>query len=289
MRPRSTTLMPSSGSITSLSASSISSKRAGVNVEDMTLVYVRVDEIAIVAFVFEAVGQFGATLLGDAAVHEHVHEVRLDVAQDTRVVGDQQDAKAGTLLGPVHALRHDLERVDVEAGVSLVEHRELGLEQFELKDLVALLLASGEALVDVALGEALVHAQVLHRLADVLDPGADGGRDPVDRRLGGAEEVRDRHAGDLDRVLHCEEEARAGAGVDAHGQDVFAVEQDGAALDVISGVAGDRVGEGGLACAIRAHDRVDLALVDGEVDATQDLRGALVGLDADVQVVDLKY
>ena len=67
---------------------------------------------------------------------------------------DQQHAEVGGLLGAVDALRDDLERVDVEAGVGLVEHRELRLEQLELQDLVALLLAAREALVDVALGEA---------------------------------------------------------------------------------------------------------------------------------------
>ena len=34
---------------------------------------------------------------------------------------------------------------------------------------------------------------------------------------------------------------------------------------------------------------VDLALVDDEVDAAEDLAGALVGLDVDVQVLDLEH
>src|SRR5665647_3393000 len=164
MSPRSTILMPSSGSMTSLSASSISSKRAGLSVEAMLLAYDRIGQKAIVALVFEAVGELGATLLGDPPVDEHVHEIGLDVAQDSRVVRDEQDAEAGVLLGAVHALGDNLERVDVEAGVGLVEHGELGAEQFELQDLVALLLAAGEALVDVALGEGLVHAQPGHGL-----------------------------------------------------------------------------------------------------------------------------
>ena len=41
-----------------------------------------------------------------------------------------------------------LQRVDVEAGIGLVEHRELRLQQRHLQDLVALLLAAGEADID---------------------------------------------------------------------------------------------------------------------------------------------
>ena len=41
--------------------------------------------------------------------------------------------------------------------------------------------------------------------------------------------------------------------------------------DRVLRVAGDRVGEGRLAGAVRAHDRVGLAGADGEVDAAQDL------------------
>ena len=80
-------------------------------------------EEAVVALGLEAVGELGAALLGDPAVDEDVHEVGLDVAQDARVVRDEQDAGAGALLGAVDALGDDPQRVDVEAGVGLVEDR----------------------------------------------------------------------------------------------------------------------------------------------------------------------
>ena len=44
--------------------------------------------------------------------------------------------------------------------------------------------------------------------------------------VGGAQEVRDRDTEDLGGVLHREEESGASAGVDRHGEDVFAVEGD---------------------------------------------------------------
>ncbi|MEY9850744.1 hypothetical protein ABH923_000422 [Leifsonia sp. EB41] len=96
------------------------------------------------------------------------------------------------------------------------------------------------------------------------------------------------HTGDLDRVLHGEEQAGAGTGVDGHREDVLAVERDGAAGDRVLRVAGDRVGEGGLARAVGAHDGVDLTLADGQVDAVEDGLDALVRLDGDVQVADLE-
>src|SRR5690606_20201502 len=132
-------------------------------------------EVAVVALLLEALGELRATLLRDLAVDEDVDEVRLDVAQDARVVRDEQDARVGLAVDAVHALGDDAQRVDVEARVGLVEHGELRLEELHLEDLVALLLAAGEALVDRALGERVVHAQALHGALDVLDPVAQRG------------------------------------------------------------------------------------------------------------------
>src|SRR4029079_16427824 len=102
------------------------------------------------------------------------------------------------------------------------------------------------------------------------------------------QEVRHRDAGDLDRVLHGEERAGAGALVDGHREDVLAVEGHRAAGDRVLGVAGDRVGQGRLARPVRAHDRVRLTGADGQVDATEDLLGVVTLPHADVQVADLQ-
>ena len=48
-------------------------------------------------------------------------------------------------------------------------------------------------------------------------------------------------------------------------------QMDLAALDDVGRVAHQRVGEGRLAGAVGAHDRVDLALADGQVDPLEDL------------------
>ena len=92
-----------------------------------------------------------------------------------------------------------------------------------------------------------------------LTHGAQLGGLAVDRGLGGAQEVGDRDAGDLDGVLHREEEAGAGALVDLHREHVLAVEGDRAGGDGVLGVTRERVGQRGLAGAVGAHDRVRLA------------------------------
>ena len=66
----------------------------------------------------------------------------------------------------LHAARHHLEGVDVETGVGLVEDRDVGLEDRHLEDLVALLLAAGEPLVEEPVGEGRVHVETGHPLHD---------------------------------------------------------------------------------------------------------------------------
>ena len=95
-------------------------------------------------------------------------DVGRELVEDPAVVGDDDDAELGA--GPpdlFDAAGDDPQPVDVEAGVGLVEDRELGLEERHLQDLVALLLAAGEAVVEVALGEAEVHAEALEPLAQL--------------------------------------------------------------------------------------------------------------------------
>ena len=87
------------------------------------------------------------------------------------------------------------------------------------------------------------------------------------------------------RVLEGEEEPALGALVRPHVNDALAVHENVAAGDLVGGVAGKRVGERGLARAVRAHDRVHLVRIHFEVDSTDDLGAVLSG---DVQVLDLE-
>ena len=120
----------------------------------------------------------------------------------------------------------------------------LGLQQRELEHLQALLLAAGEAVVEVAGGELARDLRELHR-------GLDGLAELLQRDLGLAarlavrvhdhpQVLRDGHAGDRDRVLEGHEEAGAGALVGVGLGDVLAEEGDLALGDLERGVAHDR-------------------------------------------------
>ena len=206
-------------------------------------------------------------------------------------MGDQQHAQVVVELG-VHAFGDDPERIDVQTRVRLVEDRHLRLQHRHLEHLQTLLLAAREALVDVARGERLVHleerhllahpaAEVEHRhaaldgvrgvdvgvLVDALEPG-------VQRR---ADEAGDAQPGDRGGVLEREEQPQPCALVGRQREQVVALPQHLAAVDDVRRVAHQRVRERGLARAVGAHDRVDLALADGEVDPLEDLAVGLGG------------
>ena len=198
---------------------------------------------------------------------------------------DQQHAEIGA--GALHladAVGDDAERVDVEAGVGLVEDGDLGLEDGHLQDFVALLLAAGEALVEVAVAEARVHPEPLHPLHDREPQFEDREVDALAGREGLAEELHDRDAGDLFGVLEREEHARLAPHVGGPLGDVLALEQDAALRDLVVGTAEQRVGQRGLARAVGPHERVHLTGADDEVDPAQDGHA----FDGDVQVLDLE-
>ena len=132
---------------------------------------------------------------------------------------------------------------------------ERGLEHRHLEDLVPLLLAAGEALVDRALDELVVELDdlrpLLHegeelegvelREAAVL-------ADRVRRRL---QEVDVAHPGDLDRVLEGEEDALAGPHLGREGEEVLALVEDLALGDGVAGTARPARGRG-CSCPIRS-------------------------------------
>ena len=84
-------------------------------------------------------------------------------------------------------------------------------------------------------------------------------------------------AGDFHRVLEGEENARARAFLRLHFQEVGAVEGDAAAGDVIFAAPGQDAGQGAFAAAVRPHDGVDFAGLDGKVQAFEDFLAVHAG------------
>ena len=162
----------------------------------------------------------------------------VEVVEQALVVGDEQDAELGPVVADLaDALGDDPQRVDVEAGVGLVEDRELGLEDRHLQDLVALLLAAREALVEVAVGERRVHVEALRPLHDRQPQLEHRQVDALAGRQRLAQEVEDRDARDLLRVLEAEEHARP-CPARRCGQSVMSspLKQDAARGDLVAGL-----------------------------------------------------
>src|SRR5436309_15896259 len=93
----------------------------------------------------------------------------------------------------------------------------------------------------------------------------------ADRIHRGAQEVGVGDAADGHRILEREEHTLAGPDLRRHGEQIIALVQHLAGGDSVGRMTGEDLGERALARAIRAHDRVHLAGVDGEVDAREDL------------------
>src|SRR5690606_29605009 len=112
------------------------------------------------------------TRLDDLAAIENVDGVRNDVIQEALIVSDHQK-RAIRRTQCIDAIRHDLQRIYVEAGVCLIQNAELRLEKLHLQDLCPLLLTTGEANVQRTLQH--VHIDIeragsfLHPLQELRD------------------------------------------------------------------------------------------------------------------------
>ena len=186
----------------------------------------------------------------------------------------------------IDAGRHGAQGVDIEAGIGLIENGEARLQHGHLENLVALFLAAGETGVDGAVQQHLVHIEELHT---VLDQGeevhgiqlleaavlADG----IQR---GFQEVHVADAGDLDGILERQKNAFARAIFGRHGQQVLAAIDHLAAGDDVQLAPCQHLRQRAFAGAVRPHDGVDLAGINGEIDALQNFPIANRG----VQILD---
>ena len=116
----------------------------------------------------------------------------------------QHDGSVGLTQG-IDALGHDLQSVNIEAGISLVQDGQPRLQHRHLQDLVALFLAARETLIQRAIHLLLIHLQQLQFFAEQGDeihgihfvqPAILANR--VERR---AQKVRIADAGNFHRIL----------------------------------------------------------------------------------------
>ena len=192
--------------------------------------------------------------------------------EQSLIVGDH-DHRALGVAKCVHAPGDDTERIDVETGVGLVEHRQPRLHDRHLQNLVALLLAATESGVDRSIQEVRLHLDQSHGLfghfEEVTSPDLVVATGAADRIQGRAQEVHVVDAGDLDRILETHEDTGSCAVLRFHLEQIGAIEGDGA-TDLVAVTASERVCERALARPVRTHDRVYLAGTDVEVETLED-------------------
>ena len=215
-----------------------------------------------------------------------MHVVRHDVFEQALVVGDDDEAARGVAQG-VHPFGDDAQRVNVQPGVGFVQHRQTRFQNCHLHDFVALFLAAGEADIDRAREEAVVHLHAFHATLEQL---VELHRIHLALAFVGAfgvhrcfQKVEVADAGDFHRVLEGEENPGAGALVRLHFQQILAVVADAAFGDDVALAPGDDVRQRRFAGAVRPHDGVHFARADAQIDAVQDLFAFFGG---NVQVFD---
>ena len=226
----------------------------------------------VVAALFEGEGEFLAAGPDDLAVHQDMDEVGHDVIEEPLVMSDDES-------GVVRAAQFvdtggdDFQGVNVQAGIGFIEDGEPGFEDGHLEDFVALFFAAGKALVDGAIEQGGVEVEDFASLLDELEE-LDGGQLGLPAGLaafveGGAKKVSAVDAGNFHRILEGEEDSGAGAILGLHGQEVGALEEDGAGGDLVFAAAGEDLGEGAFAAAVGTHDGVDLAHLEREVEVLE--------------------
>src|SRR6185312_5580523 len=124
----------------------------------------------VVALALDAMRELRSAGEDDAAVHHDVNGIGSDVLQDARVMRDDQ--KAGLVLRfgakRLNGAADRAQRIDVEAGVRLVEDGVLRCQDGELQHFEALLFTAGESVVHVTAQERRVHVQQLELVEDEL-------------------------------------------------------------------------------------------------------------------------
>ena len=173
----------------------------------------------------------------------------------------------------VHALGHDAHCINIESRIGFVENREFRFEHRHLENLVALLLATAEALVHATAREFRVEFHDLpffvHQFQEIRR--LQFGQTLVFPLLvdGRFQKIRHRHARNLHGILEREENALVGACVGRHFEQILAVEPRFALGHFVERIAHEHGGERRFSRAIRPHNRVGFAGLHRQVDALQ--------------------
>src|SRR5581483_9128831 len=179
-------------------------------------------------------------------------------------------------------------RISLLAGIRLVQHRKLRLQHSHLENLVALFLTAGETDIDRASQHLLADAEMACRIAHALHEFRRRQFTLSARLALGVEcGAQERHRSDtwnLNGVLEGEKDTLGGTLVRRHFKNALSVKQHVALGDGIFVLSRQYIGECRFSGAVRAHDRRDLTLFDGQRQPIENL----LTLDLDMQISDFK-
>ena len=192
----------------------------------------------------------------------------MQALQDFGVVGDD-DQGVVLVVVSAHALCHRLHGIHVQAGVRLVQQGQRGFEHQQLQNLALLLLAAGEAHIQIAVGIALIHAQSFHLLGQLLTERKHFDGLAGNGVLGRAQEILQRDAGDLFGGLEREEHAQLCPHIGRLVGHILTLENDLAAGNGITGVAHQGAHQGGFTSTVVAHQNMGLTGINGQVQTVQ--------------------
>ena len=200
-------------------------------------------------------------------------------------MGDEQDAQVWSSQG-VHALRYNLEGINIQAGICLVHQRDFWFEQGHLENLGALFLAAGEAIVNRAVDKAVIYFEQAHLLLEQIAELSGRNALAFGHLAAGivtlfegfvpfahglkraAQEVRYAHAWDRHRILEGQKEAHTRAAIGRIFQDVLSLKPDFSLGHFIFWVAHNNIGEGTFSRAIGSHQCMNFTLFHHQVNTT---------------------
>src|SRR3989304_5809502 len=158
-----------------------------------------------------------------------------------------------------------------------------------MEDLVSLLLTAGESLIHRTVQERFLHVHKPHPLPYELEKihSVQLFQPPMlsDGVQCGFQEIRVRDSRDLHRILEGQEDTAASPFLRVHLEEVFSFIRYGSPGHGIDIPSGKHCCERAFSGAVGTHNRVHLARVHPEVDASQDL----IAVDAGMQVSNLKH
>ena len=169
--------------------------------------------------------------------------IHLQRIQDPCAVSDDHQSTVGILLELLHALGHDTHCIHIQTGVGFIQNGKSRIQHQHLKDLCLLLLAAGEAHIQITIRIGLIHSQKLHLLFQILSEVPE--TDPLSGALIQCvpDEVGQRNARYLYRVLEGQEHTCLCTVCRGFLRQIPVIKTNGSLCDLVVGISHKRMSQ----------------------------------------------